>query len=230
MRVVGAVSFYNETEGNLLARCLAALRPLVDHLVCIDGAYTDFPLHNNSAASTDGSLDVARSRADVLIQSPASGPWSSEVLKRNVYLGCGQPGDWFLVVDADEIVEGTIDRAMLETRPDWLAQLYRTDLAGAWRQRMGDESEEALRRASIWIHRLFAWRPGIRYHGTHHAVHVGDTLIHPGQLDTEAGARFPGLRIAHHQDERSAERRAVKQTYYDRLRKNEMTFRLGYGL
>ena len=217
MRVIGCCNAYQEAE--LLEACLTALRPLVDLLVVVDGAYRDFPWYGNSPESTDGSLALAQKLADVVVRCPLNYngthrvPWTDEIKKRSQYL-IGWEGDYYLVVDADEMVEGTFDRAHVCLKQDWGVMLYR-------------EEQPSTRYP---IHRLFMHRDGIHYRGTHHAVHVGDTLLHPDKVVKIQENVFPGLTLRHTQCRRSLERSERKGTYYRELEQTEKAFRQQAGL
>lgn len=233
MRLIGAVNGYQDAD--MLRRSLPALRRVVDVLVYVDGAYDGFPPYSEiTAASVDESVNVALTYADVVVMPPyaTDGPlraaWPDEVVKRSAYFVGGRD-DYYLVVDADEVVEvlredgtvnpvGKIDVATLVERDDWLVTLSRA----------GD-SPSAYR-----LHRLFRHRDGIRYHGTHHAVHVGDppTIIHPRGLEAEApDSVFPRLRLSHLWNQRPQERVERKGHYYrEVLSAREHEFRAANGL
>lgn len=209
MRVVGAVNCYMDEP--LLRDSLPVVRALVDVLVVADGRYEQFPDVWHGAASADGTLELARKYADLVLEAPGGRPWPSEIDKRNAYLERCRPGDLVLVVDADEVLEGerpgtqpVLDRALAATRTDWLLDLYR-------------EEDERLRQP---IHRLFAMRDGLRYRGAHHAVHVGDRLVRPVDLEC-----FPGVVIRHVQRRRCYERSLPKAAYYEWLGNAERGFR-----
>lgn len=207
-RVVGCMNVYMDEP--LLRESLSVVRSLVDVLVVVDGRYAQFPDVWHGHASADGTLDLARQHADLVIESPGS-PWPSEIAKRNAYLERCRVGDVVLVVDADEILEGdqpgapsVLDRALASSRTDWLLDLYR-------------EEDARLRQP---IHRLFTYRSGLVYHGAHHAVHVDGSLVRPCDLEA-----FPGLVIRHCQRRRCQERSAPKGKYYDWLALAERPFR-----
>lgn len=214
MRIVACVNYYQDVA--MLRLSLPALRRQADVLVCVDGAYRGFEPYNSSAASTDGSTELVSKYADILISPPwrprAGGPfaWDDEITKRSAYL-VGRPGDWYLVVDADEVLEGEVDRAAVRAREDWLVML----------KRVGDSTPP------YGIHRCFAHRPGIRYRGAHHAVHVLGGMIHPDSL-TEA---LPGVTLQHHTLERERERVERKGAYYENaLKPLEREFRAANAL
>lgn len=227
MRLIGCMNGYNDEA--MLTRSLPALRRVVDVLVYADGAYAGFPPYDpRTSESVDGSVDLARAYADVVILPPAprGAPWPNEIVKRSAYL-IGRRDDYYLVVDADEVVEvmrddgtinplGKIDVATLTQRDDWMVTLARA----------GDSTAE------YPIHRLFRHRDGIRYHGTHHAVHVGDVMIHPSALKREVpDSVFPRLRLSHLWNQRDTDRVERKGAYYrDALGPLEHEFRAANGL
>ena len=212
MRLVGCVNLYQDAE--FIRRFLPVLREKVDFLVCVDGAYEGFPQYD-AAHSTDGSLDVVSQYADLLVQAPRgpfgeSRPWENEIVKRSAYL-VGKPDDWYFVVDADECLTGTPDRDVIASRTDWLVELQRVnDTIGPY-----------------GIHRCFAHRPGIRYSGTHHAVHVFGEIIHPERIPKDF---LPGVRLDHYQMSRDQDRVERKGVYYRALAEAEGPFRKENGL
>ena len=165
----------------------------------VDGAYCCFPF--DMPYSTDGTLRIAAELADEVI--PTSAPWETEIVKRNQYL-VGQPGDYYLVVDADEEFVGEIPD--LE-QDDYQIELRRTDPVGPYS-----------------IYRLFKHRDGIRYNGTHHALFVGDKFLNRRDLPV-----VKGCHLIHHMD-RPRERVEAKGVYYRRLKEQEAPFRAEYGL
>lgn len=208
MRIIGCVNGFQDID--MLKHSLPALRKLVDVLVYVDGAYAKFP-HDNPE-STDDSLALAQEYADRIIftHKDRSGqmlPWVDEIQKRNQYL-IGESGDYYLVCDADEVPVGieAFDRILLRSKPDWFVML----------KRIGDNTKP------YGIHRLFRHRPGIRYAGTHHAVHVGNHLIHPQKSGLEP---YPGLVLNHLHLLRAQDRVQRKGVYQEEMKKDEAEFR-----
>jgi len=227
VRLVAALNVFQ--EATLLPACLDALRPVVDHIIVADGRYADFTGYPDAAgndaggASTDDTLAVARAAGAEIIEAPEGKPWENEIVKRTAYLRACREGDYVLVVDADERVEGAVDRARLAGRTDWTIQHYRAEQYELNRARKHGEDEARLL-GCLWLHRLFALRPGIRYEGTHHVVHVGETMIHPLPLQADESARFPDLRMRH--EKRDDWPRAVrKHRYYGLLAAAEKPYR-----
>ena len=196
----------------MLKHSLPALRKLVDILVYVDGAYTKFRHYGDNPESTDDSLALAQEYADriVFTRKDRSGlmlPWVDEIEKRNQYL-IGDLGDYYFVVDADEVPVGieAFDRELLRSKPDWFVML----------KRIGDNTKP------YGIHRLFQHRHGIKYAGTHHAVHIGKNLIHPQKSGLTA---YPGLTLNHLHLLRDTDRVERKGEYYRDLQKTEAAFR-----
>ena len=195
--LIGCVNAFN--EGASLRRCLFSLRKVVDYIVLVDGAYDLFP--SDVPYSTDGTLAIAAEFADEVIETTA--PWQSEIVKRNEYL-VGKPGDYYLVVDADEEVIGSMPTLENE---DYQVMLKRTDPVPAY-----------------VVYRLFAHRPSIRYHGTHHALFVGNELLNKRKIPV-----VNGLSLIHHMD-RPQERVEAKGEYYRHLKEAEAAFRAEHRL
>lgn len=182
--LIGCVNVY-EDGGPLLERSLASVRERVDRLVVVDGRYRAFA--GAAPWSLDSTLEQACLVADEVVVP--SEPWPDEQTKRNRYL-TGSDGDWYLVIDADEEVEGSVPS--LGNAPH--GYTVRIEMA-------------CNRTLSHPIYRLFPHLEGLRYEGTHHCVMVGDEI--------ENGLAEPqdSLRIVHHRSARDPERELRKRAY-----------------
>lgn len=112
MRLIALISWYDEPLP-ALAACLTSLRRAagVDHVVALDGRYALFPGDaylsptEQSVAIDFGCRDLGM---DLTLLAPDSGPWPGEPEKRTALFAAGlevaEPGDWFLVMDADQVV------------------------------------------------------------------------------------------------------------------------------
>ena len=196
--LIGVVSCYNEEIS--LRRCLLSLRGHVDTLVVVDGAYCAFP--HERPYSADQTLAIAAEFADEVIG--AHGPWPDEIAKRNQYL-IGKPGDYYLMLDADEEFIGELPELVDD---DYEIELRRTDHVSPYP-----------------VYRLFKHREGIKYEGTHHALWVDGELINKRPLKT-----LEGCYIKHYIGERDEQRKRDKGIYYERLRLAEMSVRKHYNL
>lgn len=201
--VIGVVSGYNEAPR--IQACLESLRHSVNIIVYVDGAYADFP--HETPFSSDGSLDVARDLAEIVVE--AKRPWQDEVQKRNAYLlGC--PDDWYLHIDGDEELEGTLDRQELGQGDDLDILLSRDD---------GSTSP------GYWVYRAFKHRRGLHYFGTHHALWADGEL-----LNKRTHGQINSVRILHHVVGTSEARMDAKAIYYKRLKEREKGFRSEHHL
>lgn len=216
MKIVGAINAYQDAP--LLALSLPKLRELVDVLILVDGAYSGFPIYDNSAESTDGTLELAGKYVDIVVRCPIDWtgrplPWQGEFAKRTQYLRA-EENDYYLVCDADEVVEfsgSEIDRDLLYSKADWQIPIVRHDPPPA----------------EYPIHRLFRHRKSICYMGSHEALHVNGTHLHP---EKDQFPIFPGLKLRHRQDLRSTDRNERKGEYYRELYHDERPFRLAHKL
>jgi glycosyltransferase involved in cell wall biosynthesis len=102
--VIGVMCAYQE-----VARIETALRSMTalgcTRLVVVDGRWDGFPTYG-SDSSTDGTQRMAKKCGAEIIEAPAGG-WPNEIAARNAYL-VGKPGDWYFIMDADEVVSGTL--------------------------------------------------------------------------------------------------------------------------
>lgn len=101
--------FYNDTP-QLMERALQAIRPAVDKIICIDGAFAEFP--HVKPWSTDGCLDIAKAYADEVVECKE--PWKDQMTKRSRYFTLTDPNDYYLLYDTDELFRGTIPRNLGE--------------------------------------------------------------------------------------------------------------------
>lgn len=157
-----------------LEACIKAAREVLPnpHVLVVDGVYAKFPHDNLKPWSTDGTLDVARSLADTVVET--SEPWESEIVKRNSYL-IGDPGDLYVHLDADELLRGT-----------WPVVTNDADL---------EFRRHEPRRA--YLYRVFRHREGIHYAKRHHYLWDGDVLLNSLPRDV-----LPGVHVLHTIDQR----------------------------
>jgi hypothetical protein len=99
MALIGCMSVFNEAA--LIRSALWSLRAVVDRVVVVDGAVSEFPA---TGISTDGTREALLTSEHVLLVDAlidcANRP---EHEKRSRYF-VGRPGDWYLVLDGDEIL------------------------------------------------------------------------------------------------------------------------------
>jgi hypothetical protein len=143
--ILGCVIFYDDGP-DLLKRALWSLKLVTDRVIAIDGAYAEF-LHDNFLSKPD-TLSVAKELADEVIVPER--PWKDEVEKRNAYLVLKNPKDYYLMLDADEEIEGVKPIAL--KFPTYRVEL-RTQKDGQW--------------LPGYYNRLFRHHKGMRYELTH---------------------------------------------------------------
>lgn len=108
-------------EASQIGEALASLRAAgCERLVVVDGAWGAFERYGETASSTDGTQELARACGAQVIDAPAGG-WLDEVTARNGYL-VGLPGDWYLILDADERATGVLPSSLLA--PEGAYQLW----------------------------------------------------------------------------------------------------------
>ncbi len=191
---------YNDMP--LLRNCIESVLGHVDRIVVVDGVFSDFPHEGDDLGySCDGTLEYLTDlEAEVRL---AVVPFLSEVEKRDLYL-IGEPGDWYLHLDADEWVEN----------PQELGALPEADVGLCY---MSWENQ------SHWYPRLFRHVEGIHYEGLHHRLVDGEGNHFVDIYGTGTGytSERHALRIAHDRSRRSARRQKDKEAYYARLTERE---------
>lgn len=89
-----SLSMIVKNEASVIARCLASVRPLVDHWTIVD------------TGSTDGTQDLIRSLLDGLPGILHERPWREFAANRNEALELARPhGEYVLTIDADDTLE-----------------------------------------------------------------------------------------------------------------------------
>ena len=201
------INGYNEIF--LLESCLQKIRSKVDHITFVDGAYKEFP--HKIPWSNDGTLDIAKELCDEVIE--CTEPWPDEIIKRNQYL-TGAPGDWYFVLDCDEMFVGDIRESALETLTDDVDIRMREKHDSGY---IPDRN----------IYRFFKHREGIHYEKTHHALWL------PG-IDLPLNKRehdvYPHAYLEHLTKQRPIERNECKGVYIRWLQKQERVARHEYWL
>jgi len=207
--IIACVSVFNEQR--MLAGCLQSIQDQLDRTVVVDGAYADFP--HVLPYSTDGTKAIAWCyEAEWIGCRTVNGvarPWRDEIEKRNAYL-CGQEGDWYFVIDADERLLGQLRDLPLQDGELYALSVYKRGGTLTWAQR------------------IFQHKGYTRYEGTHYAVwRDGDLLRTRGDWVKVDPAR---ARLLHLSDLRDVERQKAKRTYAAAERKCERGYREVYGI
>lgn len=208
--VIAVMSVYEEEE--LLARAIRSLRAGgVERTVCFDGAWEGFGEHPQS---TDRTREVALAEGAALAH--ADGYWESQQAKRtHMFHHCGaRPGDHVLVFDADEELEGVFPTLLRGQHYNLMVKCVGPNdmpgVRGEWPN--GDYYPDYKPEV-----RVFAYDEELR------CVFPGrykDALGHVRAY--RAGSADPalpvleGVSFLHHGNDRSAERKAAKLSYYAR--------------
>lgn len=189
--IIGCVSVWNEAE--LLGGCLETLaRAGAERIVVLDGVYETFLEHGLQdgdglgGGSVDGTEGVTRGFGAEWI---GAREWVCEAEKRNVFFGLGRPGDWYVVVDADERMEGRLPEFVSGRR-----YVLRIE-GGEWR---------------AWGLRIFEHAGRLRYAGANNAVWLGMERLMAARAE-----RVPEdvCRLVHRGDLRRGERVGSRARY-----------------
>lgn len=220
MRVIGLLSWYEE-PASWLAECVASAARLCDHMVAVDGPYADFPGALKKPASGSEQAEIightaAGAGMGCTIHSPRTPWWGNEVEKRDAMFRLAstmvQPGDWFLRIDADEV--------LTQVPPDTKTLLAATplDVAELMIWERGEEAGASPLRA------LFRALPGIGVQQAHYVVTApganGATRVLCGneiKHRPEPAEALWDVRLEHRTRCRSAERWVLKNDYYAKL-------------
>lgn len=187
MALIGCMATYNEAA--LVAEAIDSLwRIGCDRVLVVDGAWGNFDPGNHHV-STDGTLEIAVAHGAQVIQPGRR--WHDQPEARSQYL-VGEPGDWYLVCDADERCRGVLPEL------DGPVEAYLVQLRG-----------EATRFSRM---RLFRHSGRMEYKHRHYCVYADGRLIEPT-------VQAPALWLEHLP--RDARRTAIKEQWYVEQTANE---------
>lgn len=134
----------------------------------LDGAFEGFPHKLDTGQSDDGTLDLVgrwlqdwtsvTKDKDGWLVIPQT-PWINQMMKRSFYFRFGQEGDWFLVIDGDEVVESGLSETKdmlegLEGEAFWVEKEFV--------QKQPDPIYTVLRQPTL-APRLFLFHQGMQY-------------------------------------------------------------------
>lgn len=165
MRFHALINLYNDRV--FLAACLESLIDFTDSIIIADGAYRlyyeRFKEFDPQAQpySTDGSLAIIkgfRGLPDIQILNNGYECWENQAVKRTALLDAVPIGDWFLIIDADEMMCGDVQEG--------LERIYESGClcANMPLYNPGTEVERVTRQ---WHPRIFKKLDGMNYKGTH---------------------------------------------------------------
>lgn len=192
-KLIGCVIAYNEEM--LLPSCLDSVRPWVDELVVVEGRIAEMP--GTTSCSTDRTRLIAQGCSDRVIWN--SHPWKTEQEMRNQYL-IGNDGDWYFVIDADEVLLTPLPRP--EQLPDIPALQVRLTMMGT--------------DAVTWPQRLFQHRGEMEYRELHDALYSDGVWV----SDRRRSPKLSSVRLLHRQilrgRDRWADKRVKRKVCHDR--------------
>ena len=226
VKIIGLLSWYEEDPA-WLAECVASAARLCNHLIAVDGPYAAFPgALRKPASGTEQANAILRTAAGAGIgctihqsRQPWWGTkWGGEVEKRDFMFQLGktfaQPGDWFLRIDADEVL---------------------TDIPGDTRQRL-EETDYNVAEVMLWEREasghigelvdtlndyqspfrcLFRNVPGLRIEQTHYTVIAdpdGERQVLNGLHQVPAETLWD-VRLEHRTHQRTKARQRLKGEY-----------------
>lgn len=199
--LVGTIICYNDYP--LIVDCIESIYSKVDRIICIDGAYDDFPCDINY--STDNTIQYLDNldKVELIIA-----PGLAEVAKRNLYLEPLNDGDTVLNIDADEVLIGEIPE-------------LKTDFAIIdWQD---GHSKHIQRRVT----KLFKYRNGMQYQHCHYTLYYNNEIVN--KLHEVINKDFTSEYITscymiHNWHLRDDLRKYNKQIYYKKLVQIEAGF------
>jgi len=104
--IVGIVAYNREAT---LPRAIESVRGIADRVVVVEGRFEDTP--GADTRSSDRTAEIAKRYGSELIQPQTPLPQPQQ---RDLYI-VGKPGDVYLVLDSDEILEGIFPKRAILT-------------------------------------------------------------------------------------------------------------------
>lgn len=222
--IVALLSWWEEDPAWLI-RCVAGVSKFAHHLVAVDGAYERIEGAYIAPRSSGVQADAVVAAADgyglgLTLYQP-SAPWiGDQVAKRTFMFQLGGltagPGDWYFVVDADEVV--------VDVPADLEQQLGKAAVDG-YEAAIVEQSDLPLRGLQP-SRRFFQYDPHLRCEGGHFRFIAGPRgkprLVRGDERVEKVvpAATLRGFRFEHWSNLRNPVRREKQRAYY-RLRYDE---------
>lgn len=166
MKVHALLNVYN--DHTFISACLESIKDHVDTIIVADGAYDLYYqnyLHYDAHVkpwSTDGTIEIIQAFKGLptrkIIRCPDEQPWKNQLTKRTSLLDAVPAGDWFIIIDADEMLKGDMQEG-LET-------IFESGCA-AGNVPLYNIGLDAERLHPYWHPRIFLKMEGMHYYGTH---------------------------------------------------------------
>jgi len=167
LKLHALLNLYNDRT--FLPAMLETIKDVVDCIHVVDGAYTQYLEHYKkfvptaNAWSTDGSLEMIsafRGLPEVHVHRTADEKtcWANQVEKRNYLINLVPDGDYFIIIDADELLMGDVQEA--------IEKFYESGCL-AMQMPLYTPGLQQDRIIPCWHPRVLMKRPGMHYKGTH---------------------------------------------------------------
>lgn len=121
-KVIGLLSWFDESPTRLAAT-VASFARVCEHVVALDGRYALYPDDRvrSGVAEYEAITDAAHAAGIGLTIQSATEPWMDEMAKRTALFRLGSAiatrwEDWFLILDADEVLAETPSKGWLEAQ------------------------------------------------------------------------------------------------------------------
>jgi len=191
-----------------LGKTLRSIQNFVDYIIVVDGSYEGFSDHNRSQDRTM-MLVAGFPKPKIQIGNSTGKGWTSEVVKRNLYLydpekrGKGSlidADDWVFIIDADEYIESGVEET-LDFLQDSKEKYHSVHMVSAdkhlppYARTLGDRV------------RLFRYVPGMRYIKNHFTIEYPDGSIMPLKASPAP------LQIVHDNSRWTSEYREARRRY-----------------
>jgi len=200
-KIVAGLCVYREADG--IKYTLDSIHPFVDQIIVLDGPFTNFP-----DMPDDGTRQISERYDNVRYITTAR---MSETKKRSMFFDLIDHGDFLLIIDGDEVLQGAPEdivgsfgrvRVSFHTRVFWIPMTARS---ANW---PGQEFNLGPRP------RLIRVEKGMHY-ANHHRVILNDdgsVLTNTDYVRRPDFEILPEIRI-HNADTRTSERRKNHQEY-----------------
>lgn len=167
---------------------MLSIKGKVSRIIAIDGAFKYFP--HDEPYSTDGSLQMAQRYADHVVC--VNRVWDSQIEKRNEAFKYIEPGEYFFIIDTDEVLRGQL-------------------------KVMGDYTNIKIheKRSDYWRVRLIKYKSGMQYYGVHSVIAYDNKVINHKDFNDCAIDLIDGY-IEHTPENRSPERQIQDADYEKR--------------
>lgn len=168
MKLYALLNVYNDRT--FLGATLESLKDVVDAIIVADGAYEVYFeryrefVPEAKPYSTDGSIQVIQSfqglpdRKYILPEGGREKCWLNQTVKRTALVDAVPDGDWFVIIDADEMIMGDFQESM--------ESIYDSGcvVANCPLYNPGTQMERVIPQ---WHPRIFQKTPSMHYKGTH---------------------------------------------------------------